>query len=201
MSGLEVEIPPFTFGVTNNTPEYRAKFPLGKIPSFDTADGTVALYESNAIAYYLCSAGPHAAQLLGRDQREQALVQQWIFFSELQLEKDYHPLLIMALGFMPFDAAAEERGIKEVGKWLAHIETHLAGRTWLVTDDQGPSLADLTVGGVICFAAKAHFDAEDRARYPNIMAWYTRLREVEEIKDLFAEPMIEKRKSRDCTSA
>jgi len=37
-------------GKFNKSKDYLAKFPLGKVPSFESKDGN--LYESNAIAYY-----------------------------------------------------------------------------------------------------------------------------------------------------
>lgn len=65
MNGLEIEIPPFTMRETNTTPEFLAKFPLGKVPAFEGADGFL-LTESLAIAYYVAQAGPKADQLLGK---------------------------------------------------------------------------------------------------------------------------------------
>jgi elongation factor 1-gamma len=50
-NGLEVEFVPVKMGVDNKTPEFLAKFPLGKVPTFEGADGLL-LNESNAIAYY-----------------------------------------------------------------------------------------------------------------------------------------------------
>lgn len=41
----------FVFGETNKSPEYRAKFPHGKIPAFEGADG-FKLFETQAIARY-----------------------------------------------------------------------------------------------------------------------------------------------------
>ncbi|KAJ2382262.1 hypothetical protein GGI23_007402, partial [Coemansia sp. RSA 2559] len=50
--GMELETTPeFQIGVDNKTPEYLAKFPCGKVPVFDGADG-FTLTDSSAIAYY-----------------------------------------------------------------------------------------------------------------------------------------------------
>ena len=46
-----MELPAFEMGKTNKSPEYLAKFPMGKVPALETADGKT-LYESGAIAYY-----------------------------------------------------------------------------------------------------------------------------------------------------
>lgn len=45
-------VPDFKMGETNKTPEFLAKFPLGRVPAFESTDGSFTLYESNAIAYY-----------------------------------------------------------------------------------------------------------------------------------------------------
>ncbi|XP_055610604.1 elongation factor 1-gamma-like [Uranotaenia lowii] len=44
--------PNFVFGETNKSADFLKKFPFGKVPAFETADGKV-LTESNAIAYYV----------------------------------------------------------------------------------------------------------------------------------------------------
>ncbi len=48
----EVEPVIVEMGKGNKTPEYLAKFPLGKVPAFESADGSVTLWESRAIAGY-----------------------------------------------------------------------------------------------------------------------------------------------------
>ena len=42
LNGLQIDEAPFQMGVTNRTPEFLSKFPLGKIPAFESADGSVA---------------------------------------------------------------------------------------------------------------------------------------------------------------
>lgn len=64
MNGLEIDIPPFVMRETNRTPDFLSKFPLGKVPAFEGADG-FCLTESVAIATYLAKSGPKADQLLG----------------------------------------------------------------------------------------------------------------------------------------
>ena len=53
-SGVQLEQPPFTMGVTNKTPEFLAKNPFGKVPLLETAEG-VCIFESNAIARYIAA--------------------------------------------------------------------------------------------------------------------------------------------------
>src|SRR5256885_5924776 len=62
------------------TPEFRKQNPFGRVP-FIVDDG-FALAESNAILLWLARGTP----LLPADAREQALVQQWMFFEQNQVE-------------------------------------------------------------------------------------------------------------------
>src|SRR2546423_4343010 len=62
------------------TPEYRKVNPFGRVP-FIVEDG-FALAESNAILLYLA----RGSRLLPEDARSQALVQQWMFFEQNQVE-------------------------------------------------------------------------------------------------------------------
>ena len=57
-SGAKIRVvsdpPDFVLGETNKTVAYLAKFPMGKVPAFESADGK-NLFESNAIAFYLAN--------------------------------------------------------------------------------------------------------------------------------------------------
>ena len=50
-NGLSLEQITVEMGKTNKTAEFLNKFPMGKVPAFESADGKT-LFESNAIAYY-----------------------------------------------------------------------------------------------------------------------------------------------------
>src|SRR5689334_13462473 len=127
-------MPDFTYGTTNKTPEYLAKFPLGKIPAFEGADGFL-LTEGNAIGCYIAESAPSAekrAQLLGRDVHERARVQQWMWFAWLDLERAVNPLVGWRFGFGEYNATAEQQAEKDLQLWLVYLEGYLQkGHTWL----------------------------------------------------------------------
>ena len=50
-NNVQLDFKPIAMGVDNKTPEFLAKFPLGKVPVFESGDG-FCLNESNAIAFY-----------------------------------------------------------------------------------------------------------------------------------------------------
>merc|ERR1712018_33394 len=70
----------FVFGETNKSDAFLKKFPLGKVPAFEGADGT-CLFESNAIAHYVAN-----DQLLASASRAaRAQVQQWVNLGDQEL--------------------------------------------------------------------------------------------------------------------
>ncbi|KAH7147078.1 glutathione S-transferase, partial [Dactylonectria estremocensis] len=174
IAGIELTVPPeFKFGVTNKTTEFLIKFPLGKIPALETASG-FHLVESNAIAYYVAESAPNPVrdQLLGATLEERALVQQWVFFAQLHLDPTVGKLGLWRKGFASYDAREEETNGTEMKRWLDYMESSLKGKRWFLGDTSGPSLADITIGGVMYFAYLTYVDAQMRKEYPEVERWY-----------------------------
>lgn len=201
IAGLKLTIPPdFQYGVTNKTPEYLSKFPLGRIPSFEGSDGFL-LTESNAIASYLADSAPDPAiraQLFGGDAKQRALVQSWVFFSETNLQPTLSQLSRWRLGLpnQVFNQDVEEKATAELERWLGHLEGELKGKKWLVEGTgEGPSLADTTVAAALFFGHLAYIDAEMRGRYPEVYRWYEDVKKVPELEELYGGPMVEVRKT------
>ena len=195
LSGLELDVPvTMEPGVTNKTSWYLAKFPLGKIPGFESRDGAFTLVESNAIAQYIAESGPKKQQLLGATAEERALVSQWIFFNELQFEPTIASLAEMLFHGRPHDAADLDRAAADLGRWLAYLEQHFAGgRTWLVRQEGEPSLADITVAATLWGAYLVYVDAEMRPQYPELLAFFERVKAIPGFQYLFSGGMVEKR--------
>jgi elongation factor 1-gamma len=191
INGLDLYIPPdFQFGITNKTPEYLFKFPLGKIPSLETVSG-FKLTEATAIASFVAESGPKRIQLLGSSVEERALIQKWISFAEAHVYPTQGLLVGPRLGMAVFDAKVEEESHAEFVKWLNHIENHLKGRKWLVSDQLGgPSLADLTLGGTLAMGFKFYIDAEMRKEFPELTGWFERLIAVPEVNEGFGHPFL-----------
>jgi elongation factor 1-gamma len=72
------------------------------------------------------------------------------------------------------------------------MEQHLDGREWLVSvkGETGPSLADLSLGGVLVMAFKLYIDANMRKEFPCVAAWFERLISVDEVKEGFGNPVL-----------
>ena len=173
------------FGKTNKTPEFLEKFPLGKIPSFETPSG-FRLTESNAIAYYLCESGPKKDQLLGDTPEERALVHQWVFFTSEHLNRTVLALVRPVLGIVPHDPKVEEESLKDLHGWMEYLNEYLKGRSWILPNrETGPSLADLVVAKGFRIGFKLYLDEVTRNTYPNIMEWWNRVLSVPEVEKVF----------------
>ncbi|KAK0096403.1 hypothetical protein PV326_005604 [Microctonus aethiopoides] len=101
-SGAQVKIAEnFVFGETNKTEEFLKKFPLGKVPAFETKDGN-CLTESNAIAYYVAN-----EQLRGKNEAEKAEILQWLGFADSEILPASCAWVFPLLGIMPYNKQAK----------------------------------------------------------------------------------------------
>jgi elongation factor 1-gamma len=186
MNGLELElVPGYQHGVTNRTPEFLAKFPLGKVPAFESADGSLLLTEGHAIARYVAESGPRAAQLVGADAATRALVEQWACFSEQELAANLIPPLLMCLlKVVPFDQARYDQCLGALERALKRLDLALqGGRKFLVGEQI--TLADVMVAGVLVPLARNLMDSEMRKGVPHVEAYLKAVMEVPEMKQAF----------------
>ena len=188
-------------GVTNQSPEFLVKFPLGKVPAFEGADATL-LFESDAIAQYVAESGPFRDTLLGKDAREKATIRQWISFSDHEIMEPVTQLVMWRVRMVPFDAYVEEKAMAILRRGLGCLERYLAGRRegeWLATTTTTagggePSLADFTLAGACYWGFMLVIDAKMRDEFPGVTRLYRRIIAREEVKSVFQEAtFIEKR--------
>lgn len=196
IAGIELSIPSdFKFGGTNKQSAYLSKFPLGKVPTLETQDG-FHLSESFAIAYYTAERAvttQKREQLLGSSPEERALIQQWIFFTSLHLEPTINNVCGWRKGYAKYDAEVERSSGEEFKRWLNYMEAAIKGQDWFVKGGTGPSLADIAIGSALYFAFGIYLDQQVRNRYPELTAWYKKLKDVAELASIFEGDMIDQR--------
>lgn len=179
-------------GETNKTPEFLAKYPLGKAPTFSSSDG-VHLFESNTIAQYVAEGGPAKDQLLGSTPAERAVISQWTQMAETEVAPPLVQCLLPRVGFAPYNEEVDVKALANTERVLGAMESHLAGRTWLATANK-LSLADIAVASSLRYGFTYCIDAEMRAKYPGIMDWFRNVTSSEGVKEAFGEiKFIEKR--------
>lgn len=173
----------FQMRVTNATPDFLSKFPMGKVPAFEGADG-FCVSEGAAICQYIARSGPKAAQLLGADAKTEAKITQWNYFAETEIIPNVLPPAIMVLmKLMPFDEARYEKCAADTLRALKAMEAALkGGKKYLVGDQL--TLADIMVAGPIFAASKFLIDAEMRKDIPSVVAWLQGLAALPEFKPL-----------------
>ncbi|MDA0962906.1 MAG: glutathione S-transferase family protein [Proteobacteria bacterium] len=171
LSGLDWE-PVFVdfFGGASRTAENRRDVNvMGEVPVL--IDGDLRLTQSGVIQHYISDkSGRFGGE--GNDRYE---VLRWVLW-------DNHKLSSMAglarflMNFLPPDKRpAEVIGFVQGRLKAAYavLDAHLAGRDWIVGD--GITNADLSCCGYLYYPEPFGFD---RAAWPNIDAWLTRLSET-----------------------
>jgi glutathione S-transferase len=169
-SGLDWE-PVFVdfFGGATRAPDYRESVnEMGEAPVL--VDGDLRLTQSGAIQQYLTDrTGRH-----GGAPEDRYEVLRWVLW-------DNHKFSSMAgmtrflMNFLPEDKRPAEVIAFLQGRLKTAyqvLDAHLAGRAWIVGD--GLTNADLSCCGYLYYPEPFGFD---RADWPNIDAWLTRLSE------------------------
>jgi elongation factor 1-gamma len=181
-------------GKTNRSPEFLAKFPFGKVPAFEAADGTT-LFESDAITQYIAESGPASAQLMGSTPAQRALIRQWICFADGEVVSPVIRMVMWRVKLGGYDEKTETSSLQTIERSLNLLENHLKDRTWFATQDK-LSLADITMASALCWGFQFIIDEEMRKNYPSVVAWYERTVESDGVKQAFGEKnFIDKRQT------
>ncbi|CAB4032463.1 Elongation factor 1-gamma [Paramuricea clavata] len=165
-SGAKVTVSPnFKLGETNKTADFLKKFPLGKVPAFEGSDGT-SIFESNAIAYYVAN-----AQLRGNNDKDAALIQQFINFADNEILPSAATWVFPTYGIMQYNKQATDKAMDEIKKCLAYLNDHLLTKTYLVVEQI--TLADITVACNLLMLYRQVLEPAFRAPYGNVNRWFT----------------------------
>ncbi|XP_017967721.1 elongation factor 1-gamma [Drosophila navojoa] len=163
-SGAKVKVAEdFKFGESNKSAEFLKKFPFGKVPAFETADGKY-LSESNAIAYFLAN-----EQLRGgKCPFAQAEVLQWTSFADNEILPVSCAWVFPLLGIMPQQKNANVKQDAEVV--LQRLNKKLLDVTYLVGER-------ITLADIVVFASLLHLyqyvlEPSVRRDYVNLNRWF-----------------------------
>jgi len=167
-NGLEVEVPTDFTMESSKSPEYLKKFPTGKVPAFEGADG-FTLFESSAIAYYV-AAYKENTDLLGATVAERALVQQWILFADNELSNNWSGWFGPLMGYRPYLKPSVDDAIEKIKRAMDVLNKVLLHQTYLVGEKI--SFADICVASSLIHPFKVVFDKEFRAQYKNVNRYF-----------------------------
>ena len=154
----------------NKTPEYLAMNPTGLVPTM--RDGDFVLWESHTIVRYLCA--KHATgTLCPADPRERADAERWMdwaFTFQGAMRNVFWGLIRTPPEKR--DPKAIEEGRQRSAELLAIPERVLAGRRYITGERF--TMGDIPLG---CEVQRWMRVPIDRPRFPNLEAWFERLRE------------------------
>ncbi len=171
LSGLEWE-PVFVdfFNGETRTPEFLELNEMGEVPVM--IDGKLKLSQSGVIQDYVSS---KSGKLGGQSADERREILRWMFWDNHKMSGQAGSLRFM-MNFLP-----EEKRPQQAIRWLngrvqaalATLERALTGKDYLVGGRL--TLADLACCGYLYYPEPFGFD---RAEWPNIDAWLTRISET-----------------------
>jgi len=164
-SGAKVNVAQnFVFGETNKTEDFLKKFPLGKVPAFETSDGKY-LTESNAIAYYVAN-----DQLRGNTDELRAQVIQWFGFADSEILPASSAWVFPLLGIMPYNKVNVENAKEDIKKVMTYLNNYLQSKTYLVGERL--TLADISVAMTMLYLYQYILEPNLRKPYQNVNRWF-----------------------------
>jgi len=137
-----------------------------KVPTFESDDKQVALFESNAIAYYVAN-----EQLRGGSELERAQVLQWIEFGNNEILPALSAWVFPALSLLDCHKEHVDKAQSEVKRTLTILNDHLKTRTYLV--GERVTLADIAVACDLALLYQHVLDAKFRETFVNTNRWFT----------------------------
>jgi glutathione S-transferase len=149
----------------HKSPEYLKLNPNGKVPTL--TDGEFIIWESMAINAYL--ADKHNSPLQGHTPQEVGQIQQWSFWSILEVQKHAIEWFIQAL-FVPAekrDLSIIEKAQKALTPLMKVLDQSLENKKFLVGDRF--TLADLHVASTVNVMTTLGWNLSET---PSVDAWY-----------------------------
>lgn len=179
-AGTNVKVAPnFVFGETNRSEAFLKKFPLGKVPAFETDDGKY-IVESNAIAYYVAN-----QQLRGNTDAEKAQVVQWLSFADSEILPPSCTWVFPCLGIMQYNKVNTDRAKEDVKVALNALNQHLLTRTYLV--GERITLADIAVACNLLHLYQYVLEPAFRQPYQNVNRWFTTIVNQPQVKAVIGD--------------
>jgi glutathione S-transferase/GST-like protein len=178
--GLPFEIHPVNIGRGEQfTPEFLAISPNNRMPAIVDPDGpdgpdgqTISIFESGAILQHL---GRKSGRFYGRDARNRAEVEEWLFWQMAGLGpmagqahhfRGYAPTQIADQRYLAYGAI---RYTNETERLYGVLDTRLQGRDFIAGDY---SIADMAAWPWVTSWRMQGIVIE---RFPNVQAWYDRI--------------------------
>ncbi|WP_293264737.1 glutathione S-transferase family protein [Neptunomonas sp.] len=173
---LDVEVETFSFGRALRTDDYLSHHPLGRVPCL--VDGELTLFESGAIAEYLCETYDSGSLWRGLGHKERPEWLQWVHYAET-ITVHAASLTQQAIAIsdpLLRSATVQKLETRRLEKAIEVLERQLQDRDYLLAS--GFSAADVGVGYSL-HVGRLFTDIE---AFPKVAAYYQRLSSREAFK-------------------
>ena len=173
---LDVEVVLFSFGRALRSDDYLSRHPLGRVPCLE--DGELTLFESGAIAEYLCETYDKGVLWRAPGDKERPEWLQWIHYAETMA---VHAASLTQQAIAISDPALRSPTVQKLEtrrleKAIEVLENQLTDRDYLLAS--GFSAADVGVGYSL-HVGRLFTDIE---AFPHVAAYYQRLSSREAFK-------------------
>lgn len=171
---LDEQVVDFAKG-EHRSPAYLAQNPNGMVPTL--VDGDLVLWESHAIARYLCGVAGDDA-LYPAALRARADIDRWLDWTLAHFGPACstlaHERLLKPMWGQPTDPAQVASGEAAFRRYGAVLDAHLEQHLWLA--GTAPTLADYMVAAHLGSAVAAQYPWES---FEHLRAWFGRMVETE----------------------
>ncbi|KAG8989989.1 hypothetical protein FRB95_012920 [Tulasnella sp. JGI-2019a] len=182
--GIDIKIgEPYEHHVTNKTPEFLAKFPVGKVPAFETTSG-VNIFEAIAISTYVAGLAK-SGNLLGSTLEDTALINQWVWYMALEVTTPLWADFYLIHHALPYNKVTDTYYREKIATGVDILEAHLKNRTYLV--GERITLADIYVAADLKLLFGSLGDAQFRSRIPNTVRFFNTIVNHPKMKHVFGE--------------
>jgi len=182
-NGVTLETPAFQLS-SLETEEFKKKSPLGRSPILEANDGI--LFEANAIARHVARQGRN--RLYGNSLWEMSTIDNWIEFSENEVDLPGNVWIFPILGYILDNPAATQRAKADIRKALDALNKHLTTRTFLV--GQRISLADIVVSMSFHRLYQRVLDPGFRKQFSHVNRWFLTCVNQPEFKGVIGETKL-----------
>ncbi len=161
------------------SPEFLLKNPNGQVPAIE--DGETTLWDSNAILVYLATKYDTNRTFLPSNAVEAAEVQKFLSLAAGSIAFGPAAARLVTLFGASIDA---DVSISLAHQTFAKLESHLANRQWLATEQV--TLADIANYAYIVLAPEGNVSLQD---YPNVRDWLVRVESLDDFVAIQSSPV------------
>lgn len=163
--------------------EHLKRHPLGKVPVLETPEGCI--FESLSIIRFLAR---KAGKLYGGNAAETAQIDQWLEFTNTQLQPYLSAINYTVFGYFPSPQDKYEEAKKSLQEVLKVLDCHLEKNEFL--GSKSLSVADIVVAVQLRYLFCLVLDEAARSGLPHLTKWFVKIMEHDVNKSFFGKTWL-----------